>query len=305
MEKENKSSYEIMEPFNKLIELEVEEVRENGLTAKSKLKPDFCNPYSSAHGGYVYALGHAAVVLSAELCLKRNAVVVDASNQYESSLMVSPARVRTKLISSDEEYIVFQARVLDGRGKLCLTQIITLKETDHPKQGLREFRRTIAPAAESDPADPLTGVSYPQLSVFFPALCHIYVMERGKKGMVYGADIFPDTCDGYGAAHGGMIYTCCDSVTGGSAALLLDKRPITISSSIHYLRSATVSPIMAEAKLIREGKKLIFYAVDITDGNGELVAVAQFVMQSVDYKVTNKLAPEYQNRAFQQRLGDC
>lgn len=305
MENENKISCESMEPFNRLLDLEVEEIRENGLTAKSKLRPDFCNPYSSAHGGYVYALGHAAVALSAELCLKRNAVVVDASNQYESSLMVSPARVRTKLLHSDGEFMVFQARVLDGRGKLCLTQIITLKETAQPKQGLQDLRTTIIPATENDPADPLTGVRYPQLSVFFPALCHIYVMERAKKGMIYGADLFPDTCDAYGAAHGGMIYTCCDSVTGGSAAFLLEKRPVTISSSIHYLRSATVSPIKAEAKLIREGKKLIFYAVDITDGNGELVAVAQFVMQSVDYKVTNKLTPEYQNRAFQQRSGDC
>lgn len=302
---ENKKQYEIADPFIKLLELEVEDVRENGLTAKSKLKPDFCNPYSSAHGGYVYALGHAAALLSAELCLGRPAVVVDAANQYESSLMVSPPRVKTQLIHAGPELIVFRARVLDGKGKLCLSQIITLKETAQPKQGLPEVRQTIFPATEDDPADPLTGVRYPQLSVFFPQLCHIYVMERGEKGMVYGADLFPDTCNAYGAAHGGMIYTCCDSVTGGSAAFLLEKRPVTVSSSIHFFRSATVSPIKAEAKLVRAGKHLIFYNVDITDGAGDLVAVAQFVMQSVDYKVTNKMGAEYQNMAFQPRSGDC
>lgn len=292
----NESKY--FDPFTRLIDLKVDEVREDGLTARSKLNPDFCNTYSSAHGGYVYALGHTAAVLSAELCLGRQAVAVDVSNLYECSLMGAGARIRTKLIEASPEAIVYRVRVLDSKGKLCLSQLVTLKDTDQPKTGLREFHQTIFAGDENSPIDPVTGIYYPRLSVFFPAVCHIHVLGRGKKGMIYGADICPDTCDGYGAAHSGLIYTCCDCVAGGSAAFLLEKKPVTVSSSIHYLRSAMVGPVKAEARLIRAGKQLLFYDVDVTDGNGDLVAVSHFVMQCVEYKIRSDMKPEYRRKAF-------
>lgn len=297
---ENSSKpYEIKDPFSRLIGLEVEEVRQTGLSTRAKLEKEFCNPYSAAHGGYVYAIGHASAALSAELCLGRRAVVVDAVNQYESSLMVSPARVKTQLIRAGRELIVYRVQVRNGKGKLCLSQVITLKEVDYPPVGPRAFRQTIFPGSEDSPVDPVTDIYYPRSSVFFTAVCRIFVLGRGKHGMIYGADIYPETSNIYGAAHGGMIYTCCDSASGGSAAFLLNKKPVTVSSSIHYLRSAMEGPVKAEAKLVRAGKHLLFYDVDVTDGSGELCAIAQFVMQSVEYKVTNELTPEYRKKAFE------
>ncbi len=298
MENKQKNCYEITDPFVKLIGLKVDEVRENGLIARSKLNPDFCNTYSSAHGGYVYALGHAAAVLSAELCLGRQTVAVDVSSQYECSLLGIGAHIRTKLIGTDRESIIYRVRITDSNGKLCLSQLVTLKDTDQPREGLREFHQTIFAGNENSPIDPVTGIFYPRLSVFFPAVCHIHVLGRGEKGMIYGADIYPDTCDVYGAAHSGVIYTCCDCVAGGSAAFLLEKRPVTVSSSIHYLRSAKVGPVKAEARLIRAGRQLLFYDVDVTDGNGDLAAVSQFVMQSVEYKLRADLKPEYRRKSF-------
>ena len=82
--------------------------------------------------------------------------------------------------------------------------------------------------------------------------------------------------------------------------MLLEKRPVTVSSSIHYLKPATVGPITVEAKLARNGKQLVFYDLNITDGNGELIAVAQFTMQGVDYKAT-ALTKDYQNKAFKEK----
>lgn len=293
-------TYKISDPFCELIGLEVEEAGENGLTARSTLKKEFCNPYSAAHGGYVYSLGHVSAALSSELCLRRQAVVVDAVNQYESSLMVSPARIRTRLVRAGRELIVYRVQVRDGKGKLCLSQTVTLKEVDYPKICPREFQQTIFPGREDAPVDPVTDIYYPRPSVFFSAVCHAYVLGRGTRGMIYGADIFPETSNAYGAAHGGMIYTCCDSAAGGSAAFLLSKKPVTVSSSIHFLRSVMDGPVKAEAKLIRAGKNLLFYDVDVTDGNDELAAIAQFVMQTVEYKVTNTMRPEYQKKAFKE-----
>lgn len=292
----NESKY--FDPFTRMLGLEVEEVWEDGLTARSKLKPDFCNTYSSAHGGYVYALGYTAAVLSAELCLGRRAVAVDVSNLYECSLMGAGARIGTKLVEAGREAMVYRVQVVNSADKLCLSQLVTLKDTDQPKAGLREFRQTIFAGDENSPIDPVTGTFYPCLSVFFAAVCHIHVLGRGEKGMIYGADICPDTCDGYGAAHSGLIYTCCDCAAGGSAALLLEKKPVTVSSSIHYLRSAMAGPVKAEARLIRAGKQLLFYDVDVTDGNGELIAVSHFVMKCVEYKIRSDMKLEYRRKAF-------
>ena len=80
--------------------------------------------------------------------------------------------------------------------------------------------------------------------------------------------------------------------------MLLEKRPVTVSSSIHFLRPATEGPVTVEAKLVRNGKQLVFYDLDITDGNGEMVGVALFTMQGVEYKAT--LPQGYQNKAFKE-----
>ena len=290
----NESKY--FDPFTRMLGLEVEEAQETGLTARAKLKREFCNTYSTAHGGYVYSLGHAAAVLSAELCLGRRVQVSDVSNQYESSLTGPCARIKTVLQTAGPD-LICRVKVLDSKGKLCLSQIIRLRDAEQTCIPF-EFHQTIIPGDENSPVDPVTGIYYPRLSVFFSAVCHVHVLGRGEKGMIYGADLYPETIDACGAAHGGLIYTVCDSAAGGSAAFLLEKKPVTVSSSIHYFRPITTGPVRAVTRLVREGKQLLFYDMDITDGSGEPAAVAQFIMQSVDYKLTNPLQPEYRNKAF-------
>ena len=49
---------------------------------------------------------------------------------------------------------------------------------------------------------------------------------------------------------------------------------------------------------MRNGKQLVFYDLDITDANGELIGVAQFIMQGVEYKAN--LPQGYQNKAFKE-----
>ena len=169
MTKEEINQSKYFDPFTRMIGLEVEELRPDGLTAKARLKREFCNTYSSAHGGYVYSVGHAAALLSAGLCLDRRAVTVDVSNEYECSLTGPYARIRTKLVSVGE-LMVFRVRVTDSKGKLCLTQIVTLKDADLPVCSPAEFPVTIIHGDENSPVDPVTGIFYPRLSVFFSAV---------------------------------------------------------------------------------------------------------------------------------------
>lgn len=298
MENERNKRYEISDPFAQKLGLTVDELREDGLIAKVNIHPDFCNTYLAAHGGFACAIGQIAAVLSAEFCLGRQTVAKDVSNMYECSLMGKTARVRTKLVEANTDSMAYQVRVLDAKGKLCLSQIVTLRDRESPRETLREFPQTIFAAEESAPLDPVTGVAYPHPSVFFPAICGIHVLGRGEKGLIYGVDVRADSCDAYGAAHSGLIYTLCDSVTGGSAAFLLEKKPVTVSSSIHYIRSAWVNPISAEARLVRSGKQLLFYDVTVSDGNGQPVAVSHFVLHSVEYKTRRDMPADHRLHAF-------
>lgn len=286
-------NYEIKDPFNALVGLVVDSVSPTGIAAHARIPQIALNSYSVAHGGYVYALGHVAAVQSAKFGLGRTAVVVNASSQYLCSLRISPARVKTELMRSGRELMVYRVNIFDGNGALCFTQSVELKEVDYPATKDLTFSPTIVPADENTPIDPVTGKAYPRPAPFFATLCHIYALGRGEQGITYGADLYPDNCNLYGAAHGGMIYTACDCAVGGSLLHVHKTKNVTVSSTIRYLRSAMVGPVKAVGKPMRDGKRMHFYNVDVTDGNGDLVAVAEFVMQSVNYNITNDPDTQY------------
>lgn len=290
-------AYEIKDPLALLMGVEIVEVKENGIVTTAQIKPEFCNAYGFAHGGYVYSLGHVTAALSAQLCENRSCVVVDASSQYLSSLKASPARVESQLLRSGKELLVYRVKIMDALNHVCFNQTVTLKEVDYAPCTFELQPQTIFLDRQTE-VDSVTGVSYPRVSPFFAKECHVHMIGRGESGMIYGADLFPDTVNCYGAAHGGMIYTACDACAGGSVAMLLEKRPVTVASQISFLRAAKNGPIRVEAKLIRNGKQLMFYDLDITDADGNPVAAAQFALQGVEYKTTENFGKDYHNKAF-------
>ena len=291
-------TYENRDSLAKIVEFEVLETRENGLVTRAENKKEFCNAYGFAHGGFVYTVGHLATIASAELCLGRKTVVTEASCEYLASLTGAYAYAETELLRAGGTRIEYRVTIRDDKNRDCFKQIIILKEVSHAEVTVSGKQPTLFVSKEGDPVDEVTGLAYPRLSPFFATTCHCFMSGRGESGLKYSVDLLDDVYDVYGTAHGGAIYTCCDACAGGSMAMLLEKRPVTVSSSIHFLRPATEGPITVEAKLIRNGKQLVFYDLDITDGNGVLVGVAQFIMQGVEYKAN--LPQGYQNKAFKE-----
>jgi len=78
--------------------------------------------------------------------------------------------------------------------------------------------------------------------------------------------------------HGGVISSLIDSVAGGCVrtcrpAAEIKARPHA-TSDLHvvYLSPATGSELVAEGRIVKEGRTAIFTEVDVTDDRGRLVA---------------------------------
>lgn len=78
--------------------------------------------------------------------------------------------------------------------------------------------------------------------------------------------------NGMGAAHGGAIFALADVAFGAASNADRKSGVVNMTTSIEYLRPGKNGPLVAEARLIREGKHIVSYDVQIFDGEGNLIA---------------------------------
>jgi acyl-CoA thioesterase len=72
--------------------------------------------------------------------------------------------------------------------------------------------------------------------------------------------------------QGGAIFTLAD-LAFAAAVNSYGNLALGVQTSISYLKSATKGTLFAEAKVINLHKKLAYFHVDVTDDNGDLIAV--------------------------------
>ena len=99
---------------------------------------------------------------------------------------------------------------------------------------------------------------------------HITEIEVGKRA-VMEAEITNNSLNPYEFAHGGFIFGLGDTAMGFVAGST-GKKPVTISSSISYLRPTIGKKIKAVAEMIKDGKKTSFLRCNFYDENDKLTA---------------------------------
>ena len=268
-------TYEIRDPFAKLIGMHIEEIGETSVTTSVVLQPAHLNPYNIAHGGVAYSMGCITAQLAGKLCRGREMEVESAACQYLSAMATAPVRCRAELV----ENTACRVEVWDGAGTLCFLQIIGLRPVEPLSESVPERARTIFPAGPDAPVDPVTGIAYPcpASGGGFERLTHIYIMGREENVTRMGTDILTETSDSRGAAHCGLIYTCCDTGIGVTGRMM-GKNGVTVSSAIRYIRPAVVGPVFVETTCVRDGNTIMYFEAMVTDGNGDPVAVGQFTL---------------------------
>ena len=272
---------EIRDPLALQIGLEITEVREDGLTTSADARPEVTNLYGMAHGGYLHALGQLSAMLSAEQKYGGAWEVSDASCQYLRALRSFPAKTVTKLMNESEDTPVYRAEVMDAAGAVCITQIIGLKR-EKEYRGERLQHTPVITAANPMPKDLNAEPPFPCLSTSFSRYLNCYSVRKLETGLVYALDLNESNTDTHGFAHSAAMFTVADSAACGSLMRIEKKSPITVSASIRYLAKAEASLVEARPRLTRSGRVLYYYDVDLVDGKGNLAAVAQLVIQSLD-----------------------
>jgi len=82
----------------------------------------------------------------------------------------------------------------------------------------------------------------------------------------------------YGTAHGGFLYTLCDTAAGATAATLGDYT-VSLQGNINYIKPARKDDILTvNGKCIHNGNKTKVINVEITNQKNQLICSSSFTM---------------------------
>ncbi len=87
------------------------------------------------------------------------------------------------------------------------------------------------------------------------------------------APMGPEKLNPHGFAHGGYLFTLCDTVA-GMAAVTGGRSVVGRSADIHYLSPAGGDFLTARARIVREGRHMCLGSVELYDGHGKLAVTA-------------------------------
>lgn len=104
------------------------------------------------------------------------------------------------------------------------------------------------------------------------------LVEEAKPGFIkMSVEVNPQTSNPYGMIHGGVLFTLADSVA-GLTCITLNKKVVTLSSNIHYIRSAKSGRVHASPRILHNGRTTVLLEVDMVDDASNLISKASFNM---------------------------
>ena len=79
-----------------------------------------------------------------------------------------------------------------------------------------------------------------------------------------------------GILHGGAVTSLLDTAAAFAVHTLLEPggRTVTVDMTVHFLRPAREGRLLARAKVLRRGRRVLVLSVDAEDSAGTLIATA-------------------------------
>ncbi len=269
----------INDMFTERLKLTLIDYDKKSVTIQCNDRDLYKNPYGFAHGGFLYTIGHVAARNMALACLGRHMQVLQSTCQYLDMVKTYPIRAKARLLSIYSNEIVCETEVMDGTGNVCFTQTCILQDTVDDNQ------KIVIPKHYKGPANNYGGgkMLATGKKTTFEDMCHVSSPTVDKEGVHVKTDLYWDLTSDSGYVHQGVLFTLCDECAASCVALMQNKRPVTVSSSIHYLYPALVGPITATGRPMKSGNRLSYYEIIVRDGNGKKCAKAQYIMNCSDW----------------------
>jgi 1,4-dihydroxy-2-naphthoyl-CoA hydrolase len=144
-----------------------------------------------------------------------------------------------------------------------------------------EPTETVAPTTPGAPTlDPATF----ELAGAFVKLAGLVVDEVTDSRVAGHLDLGPDHHTPWGIVHGGVYSTAVESAASiGASAAVRDRGMVAVglTNTTHFLRSVTSGRVDVEAVALNQGRTQQLWKVDITNGEGKLVAHGEVRLQNV------------------------
>ncbi len=93
--------------------------------------------------------------------------------------------------------------------------------------------------------------------------------------------ISPNSLNPFGGIHGGAMFTLAD-ICAGMASRSDGRHYLTQCGDIHFIRSVGEGVVRAEARVVHRGRSTCLARVDITGGDGRLLATAEMTFFCMD-----------------------
>jgi uncharacterized protein (TIGR00369 family) len=112
-------------------------------------------------------------------------------------------------------------------------------------------------------------------SVPYREMLGVQTEHHGAGRTVLSLEPRRELTNSWGGMHGGVVMALLDMSMAGAARSTSedDSGGITIDMSISFLRAGS-GRLVAEGRVLRNGKQLIFCEGDVRDASGELIARA-------------------------------
>ncbi|MDR1673636.1 MAG: PaaI family thioesterase [Bacteroidales bacterium] len=108
----------------------------------------------------------------------------------------------------------------------------------------------------------------------FARYCGIELTDVTEGAAAARMEILPEHLNGVGIVQGGVLYTLAD-LTLAAAANSYGVTAVTLTGNIAYFKAESSGMLYAEAKELSLHRVVATYQVNITNGENELIAVAQ------------------------------
>ena len=107
------------------------------------------------------------------------------------------------------------------------------------------------------------------------------IVENSEGLFILESRVTERNVNPYNTAHGGYLFTLCDTVAGVTAATMGDYA-VTLQGNINYVSPAEKDDVLTvTGKICHNGNKTKVIDVNIINQNDSLICTATFTMYSV------------------------